>query len=145
MRRVDVAVEKADCDAGNAFAASSTGPSAATSSSSSFTRTSALRVEALAHGKAEMPRHQRRRLLHEDVVLLEAALGPHLDGIAEPLSGDQRGRAPLRSISALVASVVPWITRSRLAKPIAALARTASIAVNDAALRGAPASSAPWR
>ena len=52
-------------------------------------------VEPLGNGEAPLPRHQRHRLLHVDVVLLEAALRPHLDGIAEALGRHQRGPCAL--------------------------------------------------
>ena len=52
-------------------------------------------VEPLGNGEAPLPRHQRHRLLHVDVVLLEAALRPHLDGIAEAFRRHQRGPCAL--------------------------------------------------
>ena len=50
----------------------------------------AAAVHAFRHAKAPFARHQRRRLPHEDVVLLEAVLEGDLDGIAEALGDDQR-------------------------------------------------------
>ena len=52
-------------------------------------------VEPLGDGETPLPGHQRHRLLHVDVVLLETALRAHLDGIAETLGGDQRGARAL--------------------------------------------------
>ncbi len=50
----------------------------------------AAAVEPLGNAEAQLARHQRRRLLHEDVVLLEAMLEGYLDRIAEALGDDQR-------------------------------------------------------
>ena len=47
----------------------------------------AARVDALAHRKAQPARHQRRRQVDVDVVLLEPVLVPDLDRVAEALGG----------------------------------------------------------
>ena len=51
----------------------------------------ALRVDALAHREAQPARHQGRRQVDVDVVLLEAVLVPDLDRVAKALGGDERG------------------------------------------------------
>ena len=55
----------------------------------------AARVDPLRHDKAQAARHQRRRQVDIDVVLLEAVLVPDLDRVAEPLGRDQRGPGAL--------------------------------------------------
>ena len=50
----------------------------------------AVGCHALRHAEAQVARYQRLRPLHVDVVLLEAVLPRHLDGIAEALRRDQR-------------------------------------------------------
>ena len=67
----------------------------------------AARVDPLRHDKAQPARHQRRRQVDIDVVLLEAVLVPDLDRVAKPSVVTSAVRAPLRSMIALVASVVP--------------------------------------
>ena len=72
-------------------AASSFGASARTAASSS-----GIRMLPRPSIRSGMPKrssraHQRRRLHHEDVVLLEAVLEGDLDRIAEALGDDQRG------------------------------------------------------
>ena len=68
----------------------------------------ALRIDPLAHRKAQPPRHQGRWQVDVDVVLLEAVLVADFDHIAEAFGGQQRRSwRRLRSITALVASVVP--------------------------------------
>ncbi len=51
----------------------------------------AFGVDALADGKAQAARHQRRRQVDIDVVLLEAVFVPDLDGVPEALGRDERG------------------------------------------------------
>jgi hypothetical protein len=51
----------------------------------------ATRAQPLRDRQAQIPRHQRRRPLHPDVVLLEAILVRHLDGVAEAFRDKQRG------------------------------------------------------
>ncbi len=55
----------------------------------------AMRVDALAHRKAQPARHQRRRQVDVDVVLLEPILVADLDHVAEALGGEQRGPGAL--------------------------------------------------
>ena len=55
----------------------------------------AARVDALRHDKAQAARHQGRRQVDIDVVLLEAVLVPDLDRVAEPLGRNQRGPGAL--------------------------------------------------
>ncbi len=57
-----------------------------------------------------MPRHQRFRQHDVEVVLVVAAFVAHRDHVAKALVVSSAVRAPLRSITALVASVVPWMT-----------------------------------
>ena len=52
-------------------------------------------VEAFVHRQAQPTRHQRRRQVDVEVVLLIAVLVAHLDDVAEALGGDQRRRRPL--------------------------------------------------
>ena len=46
---------------------------------------------ALVDLAPQRARHQRRRLVHEDVVLLEPLLEPHLQDVPEPPGGQERG------------------------------------------------------
>jgi hypothetical protein len=82
------------------------------------------RVDALAQGEAGVAGDQRLGQDEVEVVLLEAALGPHLDHVAEALGGDEGGAGAARSISALVASVVPWMMRASAEGGRSALAQT---------------------
>ncbi len=54
-----------------------------------------LRVHPLGDAPAPAARHQRRRQVDVDVILLEAVLVADLDGVAKPLGGDQRGPCAL--------------------------------------------------
>ena len=51
----------------------------------------AARVDPFIDAEAALARHQRRRLVHIDVVLLEAAFGADLDGVAKALGDDHCG------------------------------------------------------
>ena len=57
----------------------------------------ALGVDALVEREPVGAFDQRRRQGDVEIILLEAVFGPHLDDIAKPLRGDQRGprAAPL--------------------------------------------------
>ena len=68
-----------------------------------------VRGQALTHGQPEMPRHEGRRPLHEQIRLLEAMLVGHLQAVAHPSVQMSATRAPLRSMMAFVANVVPWM------------------------------------
>jgi len=47
-------------------------------------------IDALGHRQAQVSRHQRLRLLHLDVVLLETILVGHLHGVTKALGDDER-------------------------------------------------------
>ena len=47
-------------------------------------------VDAPRHGKAILTRDQRRGQFDVEIILLEAALGPHFDDVAKTLGRDQR-------------------------------------------------------
>ena len=55
----------------------------------------ALRIDALAHRQAQPARHQRRRQIDIEVVLLEAVLVADLDHVAKTFGGEQRGLGAL--------------------------------------------------
>ena len=55
----------------------------------------AARIEPLGQTEAQVTRHQRRRLVHEDVVLLEAVLERHLDRVTKSLCHHERGLGAL--------------------------------------------------
>ena len=55
----------------------------------------ALRIDALAHRHAQPPRHQRRRQVDIEVVLLETVLVADLDHVAKTFGGEQRGLGAL--------------------------------------------------
>src|SRR5262249_58216195 len=61
----------------------------------------ALRVDTLLHRQPQPPRHQGRRQIDVDVVLLEAILVADLDDVAEALGRQQRGLGP-RSLDTLL-------------------------------------------
>jgi hypothetical protein len=82
----------------------------------------AVHVEALGDREAQLARHQGGRLDDVDVVLVEAAFVGDLDHVAEAVGGDQGVFEPLRSMMALVASVVPCTNR-----PMSANARPAAL------------------
>jgi hypothetical protein len=52
-------------------------------------------VQALAYGKPQRTRHERRRAFHVDVVLLEALLVPHLENVPHALGGHECGARAL--------------------------------------------------
>ena len=55
----------------------------------------ALGIDALRHDKAQPARHQRRREVDIDVVLLKAVFVPDLDRVTEPLGRDEGGLGAL--------------------------------------------------
>ncbi len=69
----------------------------------------ALRVHPFRHGEAEVAGHQRRRPVHEDVVLRRTGSRSAISTLSRnPAVVISAVRTPLRSMMALVASVVPW-------------------------------------
>ena len=71
----------------------------------------AIRRDPLGHLHASRSRREPARRLRREpqIVHLPANLAADLEDVAKPFRGDQ---APLRSITALVATVVPWQKRS---------------------------------
>jgi hypothetical protein len=55
----------------------------------------ATAVEALGYPKAQLARHQRHRLIHEDVILLKAVLKRHFDAVSETLGDNERSLGAL--------------------------------------------------
>ena len=55
----------------------------------------ARQIDALRHGQAQFPRHQRGRLLDHDVVLVVAALVADLEDVAKPFRRHKRGLGAL--------------------------------------------------
>ena len=93
--------------------------------SSSGRAHAAVDAHPLRHPQAQVARHQRRGLRDADVVELVLALAPDLQGVAEALVVMSPVRAPLRSITALVNSVVactrrPMSDGAIVARPAAA-------------------------
>ena len=94
---------------------------AASAASSSATRTLPARLDTLA-----APANRKSRgtsgggCHHKDVVLLEAVLVGDLDKSRKPSVTNSAVFAPLRSMIALVASVVPWmmVRRSVATRPL---------------------------
>ena len=70
-----------------------------------------LRIDPLADWESQSARNQRRRQIDIDVVLLEPVLVADLETSRNPSVVSRAVLAPLRSITAFVASVVPWTTR----------------------------------
>ena len=72
----------------------------------------AVESDALAHAKTMLARDQRRWLRRKRVENKRPLLPRFPQQIAKPICGDQARRAPLRSSSMLVATVVPSPTNS---------------------------------
>ena len=77
------------------FCASSTSMARATLASSSGNQHVPLSVDALADRQAQPARHQRRRQVDVDVVLLEPVFVADLDHVAKAFGGQQRGLGAL--------------------------------------------------
>src|SRR5439155_26352768 len=91
VRRIGEAVEEADGDALDALGLEQR--------QQGFDRGAVERQQHLAggtapllHRQAKATRHQWRRLVEKDVVLLEAARGAYFDAVAESGRREQRGR-----------------------------------------------------
>ena len=126
MRRVDVAVQKADRDALDLLGLEPLGKRRHRRLVERRHHPAA-RVDPLGHDAAQPARHQGRRQVDIDVVLLEAVLVADLDRVAEAFGRDSAVLAPLRSMIALVASVVPWMMIDSLAGVRPASSSTARI------------------
>ena len=112
--------------------------------SSGSMRSSPSREDALAHLEAQAPRHQRLGELGGRGRRGRSGARAASRGCrGSPRRGEQRGRAPLRSISALVTSVVPCTTSVDPAggRP----ARQARSTPSATASAGSPAWSGPCR
>ena len=102
------------------------------------------RVEPPGHLEPQRARHERRGPVDERVVERRPVLARDLDHVGEPARRDERDRAPRRSSSALVATVVPCAStstarRRRAAPSTRATARAGSSGV-DGTLATRPSS-----
>ncbi len=71
----------------------------------------AVGAQAFTHTKPQLTRHQRRRRRRAQVVAVVLQPFAHFQNVAMAFGGEQRDLAPLRSSSALVATVAPCTMR----------------------------------
>ncbi len=80
-------------------------------------------VDPFGQGQTKMAQDQRLGQDEVEVLLVVAVLVTHRMHFAEARGGDQRSVRPLRSMSVLVASLVPWTTESIVPGAISPVAR----------------------
>ena len=86
----------------------------------------AVAVDALAHLEAVAPRHERRGLARDEVVHVGAVAAADLEDVAEAAVVTSAVRAPVRSVSALITTVVPCTSSSIAAGSTSPAAITSS-------------------